>query len=106
MDIDLPGRRIDADRIEGLATHPVDRRNDVRVTLVAEVVVLIDRDQLVRERAAREAVGKAQPGGDAAAEAERGDGSVGVLNQDAVVASGADIGENRPACKRSRRSRR
>ena len=100
MDVDAPGRRIDADRIERLASHAVHRRNDVGVALVREVVVLVDREQLVLNRAAREAVCKAQPGGDAAAEPEDINRSVGKLGDDAIVARRADIGEDRPAGKR------
>src|SRR5690348_572968 len=51
-------------------------------------------------RAAREAVCKAQPGGDAAAEPEDINRSVGKLGDDAIVARRADIGEDRPAGKR------
>ena len=47
-----------------------------------------------------EAARKGQPGREATTEAERGEGSVGVLNQDAIVAASTDIGEDRKVRKR------
>jgi len=60
VDIEAPGRRIDAYRIERLAGDAIHDGNDVGVALMPEIVVLVDREQLVLNRAAREAVRKGQ----------------------------------------------
>src|SRR5438477_9420722 len=99
VNVDAPGR-VDADRVERLARHSIHDGNDVRVARVVEVVVLVDGENAVAKRAAAEAARKGQPGREATTEAERGDGSVGVLNQDAIVAGSTDIGEDWPVRKR------
>jgi len=71
MDVDAPGRDIDADCIEGFPSHRVHRRNDVRVT-VTEIVVLVDGENAVAKRPAREAVRISKPARiSAAREADR-----------------------------------
>src|SRR5215472_10061672 len=101
MDIDLTGRRIDADRVEGLPGYGIDHGDDIRIALVREIVVLVDREDAVAERAAREAVRVGQPAAaDATGEADRDQVAGGILDENVVVTDSTVIGEYRPAGER------
>src|SRR5438094_671114 len=71
VNVDAPGRHIDADCVKGLARHSIHNGNDVRVA-VTEIVVLVDRENAVAKGPAREAVRISEPARiGAAGEADR-----------------------------------
>src|SRR5204862_1786440 len=100
VNVDAPGRHIDTDRIEGLPTHRVYRRHDVRVA-VTEIVVLVDRENAVTKGPAREAVRISEPARiGTAGEADRDQVPRGILDENVIVARRAVIREHRPVGER------